>query len=165
MSIAMRPGLELTVGLGPEQVIERLKHAASEPKCICRVEVFYGNQVEVRIARDHHHTWSPQVVLFLQEHEEGEQTTLRGKFGPDGQIWTMFMAGYACAGMLAMGGGVVLSSQMMLEGQSRWGLWLVLVGGALALFVYLASQVGQRLAEPQMKHIDALIHRALDESG
>ena len=74
----------------------------------------------------------------------------------------MFMAGYASAGMLALGGCLVLSSQMMLEGQARWGAWLIAVGGALAILVYLLARVGQQLANPQMEHIDALIHRALD---
>lgn len=160
MSIAMRPRLELTVGLGTEQVIARLREEAAAPTCICRVEVFYGDQVEVRIKRDHRHTWSPQVVLALEEQDGA--TRLRGKFGPDGQIWTMFMAGYASAGMLALGGCLVLSSQMMLEGQARWGAWLIAVGGALAILVYLLARVGQQLANPQMEHIDALIHRALD---
>lgn len=164
MSIAMRPSLELTVEWGAEQVIERLREEAAAPGCICRVEVFYGDQVELRIKREHHHTWSPQVVLSLEEQQDGT-TTLRGKFGPDGQIWTMFMAGYASAGMLALGGGVVLSSQMMLKGQTRWGAWLMLVGIALAIVVYLLARVGQQLASPQTEQIDALIHRALDTSA
>ena len=75
------------------------------------------------------------------------------------------MAGYASAGMLALGGGVVLSSQMMLKGQTRWGAWLMLVGIALAIVVYLLARVGQQLASPQTEQIDALIHRALDTSA
>lgn len=161
MSIVMRPRFTLDVGLTLEQVVERLEAEAAEPGCVCRVELFYDTQVEIRIIKEHHHTWSPQLVLFLEERDG--RTSMRGKFGPDGHIWTMFMAGYATAGMIALGGFFLLSSQMMLKGQERSGVWLIAAGVVVSVLVYLLAQVGQRLATPQMELIHALICRSFPD--
>jgi len=161
MSVAMRPRFGLDVPMNHEEVISKLKTHASEPGSHCRVEVFYDTQVEIRIIREHHHMWSPQLILFLDSTEQ--KTKMRGKFGPDGQVWTMFMAGYATSAMLALGGLIVLSSQMMLRDQSPWGLWLIAASIAHTIFVYVVAQIGQRLATPQMELIHALICRSFPD--
>ena len=161
MSIAMRPRFSLRVPMPPDEARARILAELETPGCGCRGEI-HGQQLELRIVRPDHHTWSPQLVLWFEEPEPG-QTWMQGKFGPDGHVWTMFMAGYAASVMIALGGAFVLSSQMMLRGQSRWGGWLIVAGGVGCVLVYVLARIGQRLAQPQTERIHALMCRAFPE--
>lgn len=105
MSFAMRPRFELLVHVGVEEVTRRVREQIEEPGCMCRAEYYGPHQLEVRIEREHHHTWSPELKLLIEEHPEG--ALLRGRYGPDGHIWTAFVAGYAISAMTAGAGALV----------------------------------------------------------
>jgi hypothetical protein len=147
----MRPRFEMTVSVDPDRALERLRDHLDTSGCPCRGDV-YERQVEVRICEREHHTWSPGLNVLLDETDEGG-ARLRGTFGPNPSVWTMFMAGYAVSGMTMGTGLLVLSSQMMLRGEERWGGWLLLAGVVGCALVYGLARIGQRLAAPQMEMI------------
>jgi hypothetical protein len=159
----MRPRFDLEVEQPVEKVMSRLEEQLASEECPCRGDV-YDHQIEIRIRKPHHHYWSPELNLLLEERDESG-TRLHGKFGPGAHVWTLFMAGYAAFGMVAAAGLLIIMSQWMI-GEELWGTWLV-VGGAVGCgLVYLAARVGQRLAAPQMSEIRELIYDAFpDERG
>lgn len=124
----------------------------------CRIESFYDRQLEVHVGASHRHVWSPQLRIWLTQHDD--HLHVEGIFGPESNIWTMFMAGYAVGGMTALGGALVLSSQMSLRAGPRWGGMILLTGLVFVALVYALSHVGRYFSLEQMS---VLYHTLRDD--
>lgn len=107
----------------------------------------YEHQVEFSVVPDQRHFWSPFLNLIVET--EGDETTLHGKYGPNVNVWSMFLAIYA-ASFIAGSVGLVLAWSQTRLGQESSGLWLAAGCFALAATVYCVGHVGRRLAHPQM---------------
>lgn len=161
VQIAMRPRFELRVALPCQQVFERVKaQVEAEPGGLVRAEYYWGRQIELRIRREHQRLWTPELKLFVERSDESD-TTLLCRFGPDGHVWTLFLAMYALCGLAAFSGAMVLSSQLMVRGGGMWGGWLLVAGGVGAGLVYALALVGQRLAREHMERLYATLGAAL----
>lgn len=93
------------------------------------------------------HFWSPQLSVSLEEHEENG-TILRGLYGPNPMIWTMFTFAYGSIGV----SGIFA----LLLGMTRWSLglgtsflWVFFGLMILAGILYLVAQFGQKLGVEQ----------------
>jgi hypothetical protein len=161
VQIAMRPRFELRVALPCPQVFERVKaQVEGDAGGLVRAEYYWGSQIELRIRRDAQRLWTPELKLCVERSDEAH-TTLRGRFGPDGHVWTLFLAMYALCGLAAFSGVMVLSSQLMVRGGGMWGGWLLAAGGVGAALVYALALVGQRLAQDHMERLHAALTAAL----
>mgnify|MGYP006303358943 CR=1 FL=1 len=161
-SVQMRPRFEFEVGEPVDEAMSRLRSKLSEGGCPCRGDV-YDKQIEIRICEPHHHYWSPELNLLLDDRGE-DGTRLHGKFGPGAHVWTLFMAGYAAFGMVGAAGLLVVLSQWTL-GEEMWGAWLILAGIVGCVLVYIAARIGQRLAAPQMADIRDLIYETFPDEA
>ena len=163
LKIAMRPRFVLHVALPCDEVFERFKAAleAGHGRVI-RAEYYWGKQIELRIQREQQRVWTPELKLFVDcAGQEG--TTLLGRFGPDGHVWTLFMAMYALCALIAFGGVMVLSSQLMVRGGGLWGVWLIFAGAFGAALVYALALLGQQLAHEHIARLEELVHAALPD--
>lgn len=150
MDTHMRPRFLATSPMSSaEASVRDLTDAFDETACGCQARGFYGRQVEVRVHPDTRHTWSPQLKVWFQE--EGGVVRARGRFGPEANVWTMFMAGYATAGMISLAGLIVYSSQIGVRGGGSWGATLIPLGALIALGVFALARVGRRLARDEMR--------------
>ncbi|QKK09520.1 MAG: hypothetical protein HND58_16020 [Planctomycetota bacterium] len=90
-------------------------------------------------------------------------SVLHARFSPKPAIWTGFMLSYISL-ITAGCFGLMFAASFLVIGRSAW---LSLVLGcaclALALGMYAAAQVGQRLAHAQMAELRDLVHDALAE--
>jgi hypothetical protein len=154
MSLSMRPRFRMSVHPPVDETMARIQQAIDTPDSVCYVDT-YDKQFEIRIRKEHHHFWSPELNLIFIPGDSG--THMRGKFGPGAHLWTLFMAGYAVFGMIALGGALLAVSQLTID-ESPTGWWIVLAGLIGCVFVYLAAQVGQRLAGPQIATIRKILH-------
>ncbi len=152
MDLSMRPRFSTTT-TRYATIIDALEGLTEAFEAVeetpCRVECFYEQQLEVRVAASHRHIWSPQLKLWVTQHED--HVHLRGIFGPEANVWTMFMAGYAVGGMTSLVGVMVLFSQMSLKGGERWGVGVLVVGLVVMAMVYGLSQAGRYFAREEMK--------------
>lgn len=82
---------------------------------------------------------------------------LDGRFGPNANLWTFFVALYAIAGIL---GGIALlwAYSQTLLGNAPTALWGTLAAAIMALLVWIAAQVGQHCAEGQMQMLYDAVH-------
>lgn len=150
----------MTVATDAEDAMKRLSSAFAAKDSPCYVDV-YERQLEIRMVAEEHHFWSPELNLLFRADEDG--TLLYGKFGPGAHLWTLFMAGYATFGMIGLAGGILALSQMTIE-EPPTGLAITAAGLAGCVFVWVAAQVGQRLAGPQIATIRRLIHETFPDS-
>ena len=154
MSWRLRPRFGLRLRLSSDEVMERFGRTAESETSPCEVFLF-DRQVEMTVPATRRHFWSPYLkVLVRREHGE---TVLRGKFGPNISVWSMFLAAYAVAGLTGAAGLFIGISQWQI-GLTPTGFWLS--GGCLllAVLVWIAGKVGQRWAYGQMVAIHLFVH-------
>ncbi|MFP4600593.1 MAG: hypothetical protein ACLFVJ_20225 [Persicimonas sp.] len=154
MELRLRPRFGLRVSLSPDQVLERFRHSAESTAHPCDVSVL-DRQVEMTVRTAEQHFWSPYLNVLL-ETDRGH-TVLRGKFGPNINVWTMFVAAYAVLGLVGLVGLIAATSQLQID-QPPSGL--VLSAGCLFLsaLVWVAGKLGQRWAYDQMVVIHLFVH-------
>jgi len=85
-------------------------------------------------------------------------------YGPNPQVWTMFILIYGAIGVLALFITIIGVSRVMLD-MSAPVLWALPVLGGAALLLYIFSQTGQKLGAEQtftLHHFfeDTVHHRA-----
>lgn len=128
------------------------------------------NHVLVKIPDEIHHYWSPELQLEVSENymredeyaDHKENTMIRGFIGPKSTVWTMFIFIYITFGDLALFGIVLGSSQQILD-QATNGYWYAILGGIGLVITFVASQIGQKMAEEQTKLFLNLIEKAFDK--
>jgi len=144
-SFRIRPRFQVTVPNTPTQVEEGFKIRLAQPACPCIGRVIPGHTV-LKIPAESQHYWSPQLDLSIEPHEEG--TLIRGLYGPNPSVWFMFAFGYGAVAILGMFIAIIGFSQVSL-GNNAPVLWALPVLGGIAIGLYIASQIGQKLGAEQ----------------
>ena len=129
------------------------KKAAREGPCVLNL---YEHQVEFSVPGTDRHFWSPFLNLIVET--GAGTTTLYGKYGPNVNVWTMFVAGYAILFLTAVAGFFIGTSQMQLD-QPLTGFHLMGGCAAAAAVVYAIGLFGRYLARPQMVQFHECIER------
>lgn len=106
------------------------------------------------------HFWSPQLDITCEATEAG--TEIRGLYGPDPHVWTLFLFGYGAIAILATFAAIVGITLYSLD-MPAWILWSLPAIAALALGMYIASQLGQKLGAAQTFELHHFLEGALGE--
>jgi hypothetical protein len=155
-SFRIRPVFEQVVELAPDEVRERIVRAV-ERDGGGRFEVKnFPDFVCLRVREQDRHFWSPRLNLSL-EAADGGHTRIAGTYGPNANVWGLFLYGYLLTGSLGTFTGVLGFAQWMI-GLRPWGLWIFGGLAALAAALYLTAQFGQKLGARQM----FMIHQAYE---
>lgn len=161
MELRMRPRFSATTTRYdsiPEALDALTDSFESTAEFPCRIKRFYDRQLEVHVGASHRHIWSPQLRIWFTQHDDCLH--VEGIFGPESNVWTMFMAGYAVGGMITLGGALVLSSQVSLGKGSAWGGGVLVAGLAIIVLIYVLSHVGRYFSLEQMS---VLYHTLRDD--
>lgn len=103
---------------------------------------------------------SPFLNLEVVERASGP--VLQGRFSPQPNVWTGFLALYAALGMVAFLCAMFGLSQWWL-GHPAWVLLGIPAAAAAIAFVYGAAVIGQGLTADEMYDLRALVDRAVRE--
>ncbi len=145
-SFQVRPRFEEMVTAPPETVHAGLRRGleAHAPSLVVRT---FPGFIAVHIPDAERRYWSPRLFLSV-ESAPGDRTRIEGIYGPEIEIWSVFLYGYLGTGLLGTFSGIYGFVQHRL-GQNPWGLWICsgMVVGALLL--YLFAQLGQKLGAHQ----------------
>lgn len=160
MTIRMRPRFEMRVDQARDEAYDRMRERLERESAPYHVALLNG-QIEVSPRREALHFWSPYLKVRLEEEED--TTTLRGRFGPNVNLWTLLVALYTICGLLGGTGLLVAFSQIQL-GQELSGLWLTAGCALVAFAVWLAAQIGQRFAQEQMRGIHRFLMEVYEEA-
>lgn len=155
-SFRIRPRFEVLLQAPPKTVEERMRLRLASAKDVCSGTVIPGHIV-LKIPLADQHFWSPQLSLNLEEHEGG--TLVSGLYGPNPSVWVLFTFGYGTVGILALFISIFGFSQLSL-GMNAAILWVLPVLGAIAIGLYAASQIGQKLGAEQT----FLLHHFFEEA-
>jgi hypothetical protein len=145
-SFRIRPRFTQTVDLDLETAQQRLFAHVNREGSRCEVKNFPGF-ISLRIPEQDQHFWSPQLHLSLESGDDGK-TVIHGIYGPNTNVWSLFLYGYLLVGSLGLFSGILGFCQWMI-GSLAWGLWIFGVMLAAAVALYLIAQFGQKLGAQQ----------------
>ncbi|MHC4948561.1 MAG: hypothetical protein ACYTG1_09895 [Planctomycetota bacterium] len=154
----LRPRLARPVSLTPGDLAARADDLLRRPDAPCR-GLATDHQIDLRIRETDRHFWSPQLTVIIEPRDGGSH--LVGHFGPNANVWTLFMACYAFVVFSGLIGACFGLAQMFL-GDPPWGLWSLPIAAVLLVLIYAAAGVGQRLGRDQ---VDVLEHFLAEATG
>ncbi len=144
--LELRPRFKWRVSLAHATLTGRFSDFLSRHNNGCGEEVV-GQHLTMCVPGEEQHYWSPQLSLEIIP--DGENSLLKGHFGPRPAVWTMFMFFYMGIGFIGLMGLFWGMSQWSLK-QPAWALWIVPAAVILEMVFYLIAQAGKKLAHAQM---------------
>jgi hypothetical protein len=150
-SFRIRPRFSHRFDEAPERMQARIVEQVGNAESLApgsRVEVKnFPGYVTLRIPEEDQHFWSPLLNLSLETDDEG-RTVIHGIYGPNANVWTIFLYGYLLIGSLTLFSGLLGISQWVV-GVNSWGLIVFGVLAGMLIGLYLLAQFGQKLAARQ----------------
>lgn len=149
----IRPRIRVQLPLKEEDIVAGLKTALDAPDSSCEGTAVKGF-ASIFPRKEEQHFWSPQLTLIFEAVEQG--TLLRGLYGPQPTVWTMFVFVYVVLGFSSV--------MALLMGLSYWSLgkvtfwlWLSPLLSVLILSMYAVAYSGQKLGQKQMTRLHRFI--------
>lgn len=156
----MRPPYELSSSLAPDELQQRLARALAAPQAPCHGSVS-DHQLEL-MARGERHFWSPQLRARIEPDHTGAR--IRGRFGPQPAVWTMFAVIYIHLAFIGAAGLIYATAQLAL-GRTPTAALAVPIVLVLAALVRVIARIGENLGSAQMDLIRRFVARALDHDA
>jgi hypothetical protein len=115
--------------------------------------------IGIHITEARRRYYSPRLMLSLYESPEGG-TLVEGTYGPEIEVWSIFLYGYLGTGMLGTLSAIYGGAQLFI-GQAPSALYVTGAMTVIACALYLAAQLGQKFAAHQTFQLHAACERAL----
>ena len=145
-SFRVRPRFEHDLALTPEDARRRI--LAGLAGCAPQFEVHdFPGFIGLHHAPARRRYWSPRLFIMLDPAPDGT-TRVTGTYGPEIEVWGVFLYGYLITGLLGTFSGVFGGAQMLVGGEP-WAFWITGSMGVLAGLLYLGAQLGQKLGAAQ----------------
>jgi hypothetical protein len=141
-SFRVRPRFEHTVELSREATREKILAAlaAHSPALEGKsCPEFIG----LHIPEAERRHWSPRLFLSL-EPAPGGATRIEGVYGPEIEVWSVFLYGYLVTGLLGTFSGIYGCAQLVID-ETPWAFYVTGSMTIIAGLLYLAAQLGQKL--------------------
>ena len=156
-----RPSFCLPTDLSDDEVVRRLSEslAKSADQVSAKFKSHHGILTVVETER---HFWSPWLHLEIRETNGTRE--LFGRFSPHPSIWTGFVFTYLAMMVLTFF-SVMIGVSQLLARQVAFGFWLIPVWLGVCVCLWIASQVGQRLAQDEMRLLKSLTEDAIEHGA
>jgi hypothetical protein len=141
-SFRVRPRFRVCVPLNVESARARLMESLADLPDGLVVRNFPG-LVGLHIADERRHYWSPRLLLNFDPQPDGT-TCIEGVYGPEVEIWSLFLYGYIFSGMIGVLSGILGGAQLFIHAYP-WAFWVTGTMAALAAGLYIAAQFGQKM--------------------
>lgn len=141
-SFRVRPRFRVRVRASATEVQSRLEAALANRNEGVEVRAFPG-LIGLHLAADARHRWSPRLMLNLEPAADGT-TWIEGIYGPEPEVWSVFLYGYLCSGMAGVFSAILGGAQWFTGGPA-WAFFITGTAALLAGGLYVAAQLGQKL--------------------
>lgn len=119
----------------------------------------FSEFIGIHIAAKDRRYWSPRLFLSLEPEPDGS-TRIEGTYGPEIEVWSVFLYGYLSTGLLGTLSGIYGGAQLFIE-QEPWAFYGTGIMTVIALVLYLAAQLGQKLGAHQTYQLHGAYERAI----
>ena len=158
-SIALRPRFEVESKKSVEQILERAKNLKSELKSDYQIKII-DEHLYFYFSKEKRKYYSPFLHLELEADED--KTTVKGLFGPEQLLWTLFMFLHFIVA------GLFLVFAMM--AYTHWSLKQSVVLDVVVMtfmvvfwiLLYVIARINREKGVPQMHELEDLMHKVLE---
>ena len=157
-SFGFRPHFSHDLDLSVDEAQTKIIRAVKQVDDPCEVKSFPGF-ICLRIPEEDRHFWSPRLNLALDETEEGT-THIEGVYGPNANVWSIFLYGYLLTGCAGMFSGILGWVQKTI-GHPAWALWIFGAMVVIAIGLYVLAQFGQKLGAAQTFRLHQIYESAM----
>jgi len=158
-SFRVRPRFAETLPLTKDETRTRLLASLrAESEGLFELRPF-ADFLGIHIAESHRRYWSPRLMLSLYDWPEGG-TLIEGTYGPEIEVWSVFLYGYLSTGLLGTLSAIYGGAQMFI-GQEPWAFYVTDTMIVIALVLYLAAQLGQKFGAVQTLKLHEAYERAV----
>ncbi len=160
MTVAqMRPTFLLESEMSDKDIMQCIRCSVSE----CPDDYqgrFTSHHAMISIGDSKRRFWSPW--LHLEIRNEATSRHVFGRFSPHPSIWTGIMFSYLAISVLIFFALMLGISQQMAS-QSAWAYYFVPILLLVALLIWIASKIGQNLAQSEMAQMKLKIQECLTD--
>ena len=141
-SFRIRPRFSHTIDSNLADTRERILRSLSSHSPAYDIKAF-PEFIGIHFADKDRRYWSPRLFLSLKPATENS-TLVEGIYGPECEVWSIFVYGYLLTGMLGTFSGILGFSQRHIDSYP-WGFWVCGAMIVIAGLLYLFAQLGQKL--------------------
>jgi hypothetical protein len=154
-SFRIRPRFTQIVDQVPAEVRTQILGSLREHSPELELKDFPGF-IGIHIPEKDRRSW---LFLSLYETETGG-TRIEGTYGPEIEVWSVFLYGYLVTGLLGTFSGILGGAQLFI-GTKPWGFWVTGAMAAGAIALYLFAQFGQKLGAGQTFQLHQAYEKAM----
>ncbi|MFC4635988.1 GTP-binding protein [Dokdonia ponticola] len=158
--IVLRPRFSLELDVMPEKLLSAFEGVAQTQSdfVISRID----DHVFIRIPKSKQHFWSPQLHLEIYKIEE-QPTILRGLFGPNPTVWTLFMFLHFIIATLFIGAGIWMYTNISLKAPFTFPLVSMIVLFIFWFLLYFSGRLGKEAGKKEMKALHTFMYETLNQ--
>lgn len=145
-SFSIRPRFEKIVATPPDETHASLVRGFATHGPLLVVRPFPGF-IGIHLPDAERRQWSPRLFLSIDA-APGGGTRIEGIYGPEIEVWSVFLYGYLITGLLGTFSGLYGGAQLWL-GDRPWALYVTGAMAIIAVLLYLFAQLGQKLGAEQ----------------
>jgi len=160
-NIVLRPRFSMKLNQDAKIVLEQFKSNTKNNNSI-RISVIEPH-IFLKIAKEKQHFWSPQ--LHLEVLQQGTSSTIKGLFGPNPVVWTMFMFLHFFVAGAFIGCGVWIYVNHSLNEPIVLPIILMITMVIIWILFYFGGQVGKQKGKKQMNILYQFVQEVISESS
>lgn len=115
-----------------------------------------GSYIYLAMGLKHREYWSPTLQLELDEYEDG-RTHIKGTFGPDPVLWTMFMFLHFVVGGIFLIFAVITFSKWSLGESFKFDLVVMFAMTNIWFLLYFIARLNRKKGSHQAKELYRLM--------
>jgi hypothetical protein len=156
----LRPRFELFSAEKIDDLKARFEKEKTDLSADYKINVV-GNYIFLGIGLAKREYWSPNLQLELEEYEDG-RTHIRGVFGPDPVLWTLFMFLHFVVAGIFLIFGVIAYSKYNLYEPYHFDLVVMFIMTNIWFLLYFIARYNRSRGVGQAKELEDLMRKILD---
>ena len=151
----LRPSFDLSVPSPSAEVFAHVRRSLDRADFGCRGWVA-PPYAELELQTATKRLWSPRLSIYAEDQPGG--CSLHCRFQPEPNIWTLYMAAWGVSAVVGACGVAWYGANLIMGRSAVAPLLMTAAVVVVAVGLYLAARVGQKMSAPQMR----LLRETLD---
>lgn len=158
--IHLRPRFKMNFSESQDVLISKFKKNLKSENCNYCSKIVDGHIV-IDVPVDENHFWSPQLNIEIEK-MNGDETIVKGLFGPKPQLWTLFMFFHFAMAAAFVGFSIMTYVQWTLKEDNSMALLIVIGLPILWIVMYFLGRIGRRKGHKQMDELYGFMMKTLE---
>ena len=158
-SIALRPKFEVESKKTVAEILERAKTLKSELKSDYQIKII-DEHLYFYFSKEKRKYYSPFLHLELEANED--KTTVKGLFGPEQLLWTLFMFLHFIIAGLFLVFAMMAYTHWSLKQSTVLDFTIMGIMVVFWFSLYFMARLNREQGVPQMHELEDMMHKVLD---